>query len=81
MKDTETMKKRKEEAMVETGLLGEQQGDGESKKKREEVGQDTCFCYPLFVFLTLTLTSRASLTPFFHGLCPSFPFSISPSSL
>ena len=38
MKDTETMKKRKEEAMVETGLLGEQQGDGEKQEETRRGG-------------------------------------------
>ena len=33
---------RKKEAMVKRGPLGEQKG----------VKQDTCFCYPLFLFLT-----------------------------
>ena len=37
-----TMKERKKEAMVKRGPLGEQKG----------VKQDTCFCYPLFLFLT-----------------------------
>ena len=83
-KDTETMKKGKEEAIVKRGPLGEQKETEKIKKikkKREEVRQNTCFCYPLFLFLALTLISRASLTPFFHGLRPSFPPSVSLSSL